>query len=241
MDADLSTLRPKELEVQGDYYQLPTGEVAVLDDDTPFPPIRDALTEPNGLLAIGGELSGERLLSAYRSGIFPWFSEGEPVLWWSPNPRMVLFPQNFKISKSLAKRLKKNDFEVRFNTHFRQVMEACANTNRPDQNGTWITSDIIDAYCELHQLGYAYSAETWIDNNLVGGLYGVLINKMFYGESMFHHATDASKIAFTHLVQFLKEKDVGMIDCQMNTKHLASLGAQEISRNDFISKLNDLI
>jgi leucyl/phenylalanyl-tRNA--protein transferase len=121
------------------------------------------------------------------------------------------------------------------------VMEACANTNRPDQNGTWITSDIIDAYCELHQLGYAYSAETWIDNNLVGGLYGVLINKMFYGESMFHHATDASKIAFTHLVQFLKEKDVGMIDCQMNTKHLASLGAQEISRNDFISKLNDLI
>ena len=227
--------------MQGDYYQLPTGKVAVLDDDTPFPPIRDALTEPNGLLAIGGELSGERLLSAYRSGIFPWFSEGEPVLWWSPNPRMVLSPQNFKISKSLAKRLKKNDYEVRFNTSFCRVMKACAETNRPDQDSTWISSDIIDAYCELHQLGYAHSAETWIDNNLVGGLYGVLINKMFYGESMFHHATDASKIAFAHLVQFLKEKDVGMIDCQMNTKHLSSLGAQEISRNDFISKLNDLI
>ena len=241
MDADLSTLRPKELEVQGDYYQLHTGKVAALDDDTPFPSISDALTEPNGLLAIGGELSGERLLSAYRSGIFPWFSEGEPVLWWSPNPRMVLFPQNFKISKSLAKRLKKNNYEVRFNTSFRQVMKACAETNRPDQDGTWISSDIIDAYCELHQLGYAHSAETWIDNNLVGGLYGVLINKIFYGESMFHHATDASKIAFAHLVQFLKEKDVGMIDCQMNTKHLSSLGAQEISRNDFISKLNDLI
>jgi len=153
----------------------------------------------------------------------------------------VLFPQDFKVSKSLAKRLKKNDFEVRFNTHFRQVMEACANTNRPDQDGTWITSDIIDAYCELHQLGYAHSTETWIDNTLVGGLYGVMINKMFYGESMFHHATDASKIAFAHMVDYLKDKEVGMIDCQMNTKHLASLGAQEISREKFIAKLNDLI
>ncbi len=227
--------------MQGDYYQLPTGKVAALDDGTPFPPLSDALTEPNGLLAIGGNLSSERLLTAYRSGIFPWFSEGEPVLWWSPNPRMVLFPQDFKVSKSLAKRLKKNDFEVRFNTNFRQVMEACANTNRPDQDGTWITSDIIDAYCELHQLGYAHSAETWIDNTLVGGLYGVMINKMFYGESMFHYATDASKIAFAHMVDYLKDKDVGMIDCQMNTKHLASLGAQEISRAKFIAELNDLI
>lgn len=225
----------------GDYYQLPTGKVAALGDDTPFPPISNALTEPNGLLAIGGNLSSERLLTAYRSGIFPWFGKGEPLLWWSPNPRMVLFPQDFKVSKSLAKRLKKNDFEVRFNTHFRQVMEACANTNRPDQDGTWITSDIIDAYCELHQLGYAHSTETWIDNTLVGGLYGVMINKMFYGESMFHHATDASKIAFAHMVDYLKDKDVGMIDCQMNTKHLASLGAQEISRAKFIAKLNDLI
>lgn len=227
--------------MQGDYYQLPTGKVAALGDDTPFPPISNALTEPNGLLAIGGNLSSERLLTAYRSGIFPWFGKGEPVLWWSPNPRMVLFPQDFKVSKSLAKRLKKNDFEVRFNTHFRQVMEACANTNRPDQDGTWITSDIIDAYCELHQLGYAHSTETWIDNTLVGGLYGVMINKMFYGESMFHHATDASKIAFAHMVDYLKDKEVGMIDCQMNTTHLASLGAQEISREKFIAKLNDLI
>ena len=227
--------------MHGDYYQLPTGKVAALDKDTPFPPINEALVEPNGLLAIGGDLSSDRLLTAYRSGIFPWFSEGEPVLWWSPNPRMVLFPQDFKTSKSLAKRLKKNDYEVRFNTRFRQVMEACANTSRPDQDGTWITPEIIDAYCELHQLGYAHSAETWIDNTLVGGLYGVLINKMFYGESMFHHVTDASKIAFAHMVEYLKDRSVGMIDCQMNTKHLASLGAQEISRADFMHQLTRLI
>jgi len=227
--------------VQGDYYQLPSGKVAALDNDTPFPPIQNALSKPNGLLAIGGNLSSERLLTAYRSGIFPWFSEGEPVLWWSPDPRMVLFPQDFKVSKSLAKRLKKKDYEVRFNTNFRQVMEACAETNRPGQDGTWITTEIIDAYCELHQLGYAHSAETWIDNSLVGGLYGVLINKMFYGESMFHHLTDASKIAFAHLVQFLTVQDVGMIDCQMNTQHLASLGAQEIPRTEFMMHLKKLI
>ncbi len=227
--------------MQGDYYQLSSGKVAALDNDTPFPPIQNALSEPNGLLAIGGNLSSERLLTAYRSGIFPWFSEGEPVLWWSPDPRMVLFPQDFKVSKSLAKRLKKKDYEVRFNTNFRQVMEACAETNRPGQDGTWITTEIIDAYCELHQLGYAHSAETWIDNSLVGGLYGVLINKMFYGESMFHHLTDASKIAFAHLVQFLTVKDVGMIDCQMNTQHLASLGAQEIPRTEFMMHLKKLI
>lgn len=227
--------------MQGDYYQLPTGKVAALDAGTPFPNVNQALIEPNGLLAIGGDLSSKRLLQAYRLGIFPWFSQGEPVLWWSPNPRMVLFPQNFKVSKSLAKRLKKNDYQVRFNTHFRQVMEACANINRPGQDGTWITSGIIDAYYELHRLGYAYSAETWIDDKLVGGLYGVLINKMFYGESMFHEVSDASKIAFAHMVEYLKGKGVGMIDCQMNTKHLASLGAQEISRDDFMHQLTKLI
>ncbi len=227
--------------MEGNYYQLPTGKVAALDQDSIFPPVSEALAEPNGLLAIGGDLSGSRLLAAYRSGIFPWFSDGEPVLWWSPDPRMVLFPNRFKRSKSLEKRLKKNDYEVRFNTHFRQVMEACAKTNRQDQNGTWITSEIIDAYCELHQLGYAVSVETWIDNLLVGGLYGVLIKKMFYGESMFHHRTDASKIAFAHLVEFLNNQGVGMIDCQMNTQHLASLGAQEITRAEFMMQLKQLI
>lgn len=227
--------------MQGDYYQLPTGNVAALDEETPFPPINDALSEPSGLLAIGGDLSSKRLLSAYRAGIFPWFSEGEPIMWWSPDPRMVLFPKDFKISTSLAKRLKKHDYEVRFNTHFREVMEACAETRRRDQEGTWITSEIIDAYCELHQLGYAHCAETWINHTLVGGLYGVRINKMFYGESMFHHVTDASKIAFAHMVQYLKDQEVGMIDCQMNTQHLASLGAQEISRDAFIHELSRLI
>ena len=227
--------------MQGNYYQLSTGKVAALEINTPFPPASNALKEPNGLLAIGGDLSKERLLNAYRSGIFPWFSEGDPVLWWSPNPRMVLFPQDLKISKSLNKRLNKNDYEVRFNTNFRQVIEACANTHRADQKGTWITSGIIDAYCELHSLGYAHSAETWIDNTLVGGLYGIKINKMFYGESMFHHVTDASKISFTLLVQLLKNEGVEMIDCQMNTKHLSSLGAHEISRTEFMNKMNKLI
>jgi leucyl/phenylalanyl-tRNA--protein transferase len=154
---------------------------------------------------------------------------------------MVLFPQDLKISKSLNKRLNKNDYEVRFNTNFRQVIEACANTHRADQKGTWITPSIIDAYCELHRLGFAYCAETWMDGRLVGGLYGVLINKMFYGESMFHHSTDASKIAFAHMVEYLKTKGVGMIDCQMNTQHLASLGAVEISREDFVQRLTKLI
>ena len=227
--------------MEDNYYQLPTGKVAALDHDSPFPPLTEALIEPNGLLAIGGDLSGSRLLAAYRLGIFPWFSADEPVLWWSPDPRMVLFPNKFKRSKSLEKRLKKNDYEVRFNTNFRQVMEACAKTNRPNQDGTWITSEIIDAYCELNQLGFAYSVETWINNLLVGGLYGVLIKKMFYGESMFHHRTDASKIAFAHLVQFLNDQNVGMIDCQMNTKHLASLGAQEITRAEFMKHLKHLI
>lgn len=227
--------------VTGDYYQLPTGRVAALDADTLFPPLTCALKDPNGLIAIGGNLSAQRLLDAYQQGIFPWFSEGEPILWWSPNPRMVLFPEELKISKSLAKRLKKPGYQVKFNQHFRQVMEACANTSRGDQAGTWITPEMIDAYCELHALGYACCAETWIDNQLVGGLYGVMINRMFYGESMFHHVTDASKIAFVHMVEHLKAHGIGMIDCQMKTAHLASFGAKEISREAFICKLTALM
>lgn len=227
--------------IQADYYQLPTGRVAALDSDTDFPPIECALKEPNGLIAIGGDLSSDRILSAYRQGIFPWFSEDEPILWWSPDPRMVLFPQDLKISKSLAKRLKKDDYTVQFNTHFREVMEACSATKRLGQDGTWITPQMIDAYCNLHRHGHALCAETWINNKLVGGLYGVIIGKMFYGESMFHHETDASKIAFAHMVQHLQNMGVGMIDCQMNTAHLASLGAREISREAFITRLNQLV
>lgn len=226
--------------VTGDYYQLPTGRVAALDIDTPFPPITCALNEPNGLIAIGGDLSSQRLLEAYQHGIFPWFSQDEPILWWSPDPRMVLFPEDLKISKSLTKRLKKQDYQVKFNENFRQVMEACASVNRDHQNGTWITPEMIDAYCELHNLGYAYCAETWIDNQLVGGLYGVIIDRMFYGESMFHHVTDASKIAFVHMIKQLQARGVGMIDCQMKTTHLASLGAKEIDRDNFISRLREL-
>lgn len=223
------------------YYQLANGRVAAIDGDCDFPPLEYALTEPNGLIAIGGDLSFNRLLSAYQQGIFPWFSDGEPIMWWSPNPRMVLFPNELKISNSLKKTLKNCPFDIRFNTVFRQVITACSNTARKGQPGTWITEDIIDAYCTLHNAGYAISAECWLDNTLVGGCYGVKIGNMFYGESMFHHVTDASKVAFVRLVQKLKDEGVGLIDCQMKTAHLASFGAKEISRDDFIRQLSVLI
>ncbi len=222
------------------YYQFPNGRVACIDDDCDFPSLNQALSEPNGLIAIGGDLSLPRLLNAYQHGIFPWFSEGEPILWWSPNPRMVLFPDELKISNSLKKTLKNKPFDVRFNTAFRQVISACSHTPRAGQPGTWITQDIIEAYCTLHNAGYAISAECWQDNTLVGGCYGVKIGKMFYGESMFHHVTDASKVAFVHLVQKLKSEGVGLIDCQMKTAHLARFGAKEISRDDFIDNLSSL-
>jgi leucyl/phenylalanyl-tRNA--protein transferase len=223
------------------YYQLPNGRVASIEDDCAFPPLSLALKEPNGLIAIGGDLSLKRLLEAYQHGIFPWFSEGEPIMWWSPNPRMVLLPDDLKIAKSLQKTLKNKPFEVRFNTAFREVMQACSNTRRDGQAGTWITDDIINGYCALHEAGYAISAECWLNNQLVGGCYGVKIGDMFYGESMFHHVTDASKVAFVALVQKLKSEGVSMIDCQMKTDHLASLGAKEMPRDDFISKLSVLI
>lgn len=223
------------------YYQFPHGRVACIDDDCDFPLLNQALSEPNGLIAIGGDLSLPRLLNAYQHGIFPWFSEGEPILWWSPNPRMVLFPDELKISNSLKKTLKNKPFDVRFNTAFRQVISACSHTPRAGQPGTWITQDIIEAYCTLHNAGYAISAECWQDNTLVGGCYGVKIGQMFYGESMFHLVTDASKVAFVHLVQKLKSEGVGLIDCQMKTAHLARFGAKEISRDDFIDNLSSLI
>lgn len=223
------------------YYQFPNGRVACIDDDCDFPFLNQALSEPNGLIAIGGDLSLPRLLNAYQHGIFPWFSEGEPILWWSPNPRMVLFPDELKISNSLKKTLKNKPFDVRFNTAFRQVISACSHTPRAGQPGTWITQDIIEAYCTLHNAGYAISAECWQDNTLVGGCYGVKIGQMFYGESMFHLVTDASKVAFVHMVQKLKSEGVGLIDCQMKTAHLARFGAKEISRDDFIDNLSSLI
>lgn len=223
------------------YYQLDNGRVAILEDNCDFPPLSDALKEPNGLVAIGADLTLPRLLSAYKQGIFPWFSEGEPTLWWSPDPRMVLYPSQLKISKSLRKTLQKSKFDIRFNTAFRDVISACSASLRNNQDGTWISGDIINAYCLMHEAGYAISAEAWEEDKLVGGCYGVKIGDMFYGESMFHKVANASKVAFVNLVQKLKAEGVGLIDCQMHTKHLASLGATEISRDDFIRQLTVLI
>ena len=219
------------------YYQFKAGRVAAIEADCPFPPLQQALSEPNGLLAIGGDLTAARLLSAYQQGIFPWFNAGEPVMWWSPNPRMVLYPDELKISKSLAKTLKtyhqNSAFETRINTAFQAVITACSNTPRLDKkgdhSGTWISPEMIQAYCELHKLGFAVSSETWQNGELVGGCYGIKIGRMFYGESMFHTQPNASKIAFVHLVERLKNQQVGMIDCQMKTPLLASFGGREIS------------
>lgn len=223
------------------YYALPTGNVAAIDDDCAFPPLDYALTEPNGLLAIGGTLNSARLLNAYRHGIFPWFSQGEPVLWWSPDPRMVLFPEELNISTSLKKVAKKQPVTLSINQAFRDVITACSQTPRPDQAGTWLTADMIEAYCEMHAQGYAISSEAWQDERLVGGCYGIKIGRMFYGESMFHHVSNASKIAFMHLVSTLKDRQVGLIDCQMRTPLLASFGAREIPRAEFIQHLTRLI
>ena len=211
-----------------------------LDPESPFPPLETALARPNGLLAVGGDLSPSRLIDAYRRGIFPWFNEGEPILWWSPDPRMVLFPQELKISRSLRKTLKRGNYEIRADSAFKQVMEACA-APRGDQAGTWIHAEMIAAYERLHEMGMAHSMETWIEGELVGGLYGVGQGKMFFGESMFFRVSDASKIAFVHLVTQLQRWGFEMIDCQMKTEHLASLGAREISRKEFRQKLKELV
>jgi leucyl/phenylalanyl-tRNA--protein transferase len=202
--------------------------------------VHRALREPNGLLAAGADLSVERLLAAYRRGIFPWYSEGQPVLWWSPDPRMVLYPAEVVISRSLRKRLRRRDFEIRVDTCFTQIMHACAEPRR-GQTGTWITDDMLTAYASLHAAGVAHSVETWIDGTLAGGLYGVAVGRVFFGESMFTRATDASKIALTHLARQIARWSFGIIDCQMATTHLASLGAQPIPRKDFMRALSELV
>ncbi len=218
-----------------------------LDSDTPFPDVSQALTEAQGaagLLAAGADLSPARLLQAYRLGIFPWFSEGQPILWWSTDPRMVLCTDRFVISASLKKTLKKVErsmrddgrWTVRFDTAFEAVMRACAAPRR-DGAGTWISDDIIAGYSGLYRQGYAHSCEVWLDGELVGGAYGVCIGQMFYGESMFARVTDASKIALAYLVHFLRHHGVRMIDCQQETGHLASLGAAPITRSAFIDHL----
>jgi len=227
--------------------------------NTPFfPPVETALAEPNGLLAMGGDLSPERLLDAYRHGIFPWFNPGDPILWWSPDPRMVLAPGALRVARSLAKRIRNGGFEVRVDTAFTEVMRACAAPRPPGgrvsggvppaeaepREGaacTWISPAMIAAYTRLHQAGYAHSVETWHDGRLVGGLYGVAIGRMFYGESMFSREPDASKVALARLARQLQQWDFGLIDCQMETAHLASLGAHTMPRTAFTARLAELV
>lgn len=220
-----------------------------LETTTPFPDVSEALTiDAPGLLAAGADLSPRRLLAAYRNGIFPWFSEGQPILWWSTDPRMVLPTDRFRISDSLRKTLRKVErsriqggrWQVTFDTSFEQVMRACA-APRKDGPGTWISEEIISGYTGLHALGHAHSSELWLDGELVGGAYGVCIGRMFYGESMFARVTDASKIALAYLVAFLRSEGVRMIDCQQETGHLASLGAAPIPRAAFLEHLRGAI
>ena len=205
------------------------------DDDCFFPPADRA--NKDGLLAFGGDLSPRRLVVAYANGIFPWYSEDEPLLWWSLDPRLIIRPGEMKVSKSLKHTLRKGKFEVRIDTNFRKVMLHCAATPRKDQDGTWIQDEMVDAYCELHDMGIAHSFESYLDDELVGGLYGIAIGKVFFGESMFHTVTDASKVAFYHLHQFLQEHDFKLIDCQQETSHLMSLGAYVIPRKAFLEEL----
>ena len=211
-----------------------------LESDSAFPALDAALKHPNGLVAAGGDLAPRRLLAAYRQGIFPWYSAGEPILWWSPDPRMVLFPAELKVTRSLAKSLRKRDYEIRYDSAFDAVMQGCAGA-RDGQPGTWITDEMRAAYNELHRLGHAHSVETWIEGELAGGLYGVAIGRMFYGESMFTRVRDASKLALVHLVRHLERQGCGMIDCQMHTRHIESFGAREIPRSEFSRKLRELV
>lgn len=214
--------------------------IAWLRDAAPFPPVERARDDLGGLLAAGGDLGPQRLLDAYSRGIFPWYSDDEPILWWSPDPRMVLYVDEFHVSRSLMRRMRKGEYEMRVDTAFEAVMRACAEP-RPEQEGTWIQTEIIEAYVRLHELGYAHSVESWRDGELVGGLYGVALGRVFFGESMFARATDASKTALAHLVQLLGTYDVSLIDCQMETEHLASLGARPIPRAQFVREITPLV
>jgi leucyl/phenylalanyl-tRNA--protein transferase len=208
------------------------------DADTPFPQVELALTDPNGLIGVGGELTTKRLIDAYQQGIFPWYSEGEPVIWYSPNPRMVITPDKLHISKSLQKTLNRQNFEIKVDQNFTQVMSRCRSVVRKDQEGTWIDDEMIKAYSALHLSGLARSIEVFKGDELVGGLYGVSMGKVFFGESMFSLERDASKIAFVHL---LKNMDYDLVDCQVENPHLKSLGAFNIERSAFIKLLKDLL
>lgn len=206
-----------------------------LIEELVFPPPEYA--DPSGLLAVGGDLSSERLLEAYRLGIFPWYSDGQPILWWSPDPRLILELGDFRVSRSLRKTLKKEIFQVTFDRAFTEVIDACSSVPREGQRGTWITDEMKQAYVHLHDLGYAHSVESWFAGKLAGGLYGVSLGKCFFGESMFHLATDASKVALATLVERLKSWDFHFIDAQMTTEHMLTLGAKEMPRRLFLKRL----
>ena len=197
-----------------------------------FPPVDEA--NDDGILAVGGDLSSERLMLAYRSGIFPWFEDDEPILWWAPEYRMVVFPEEFVISKSMRNILNRNIFKITFNQNFREVISNCSSIKRDGQKGTWITNDMIEAYCKLNELGFAKSIEVWQDDVLVGGLYGIDLGHIFCGESMFSKVSNASKVAFSFLVNKLKEENYKLLDCQVHNDHLESLGAREITRDNFM-------
>ena len=205
-----------------------------LPKDIIFPPVE--LAEPNGMLAIGGDLSVERLLAAYKHGIFPWFSDGSPILWWSPDPRFVLFPDEIKVSKSMKQAMRNGTFTVTYDLAFKEVIRNCRHP-RKDQDGTWITDDMEDAYIELHELGFAHSVETWQGDELVGGLYGVSLGRMFFGESMFTITANASKAALISLAVKLQSLSFDCIDCQVHTKHMETMGARYIVRTEFIDLL----
>ncbi|MDH4320514.1 MAG: leucyl/phenylalanyl-tRNA--protein transferase [Desulfobulbaceae bacterium] len=200
-----------------------------------FPP--PELARDDGLLAVGGDLSPERLILAYSQGIFPWYSAGEPILWWSPSPRLILIPQNFHCSKRLARQIRQGEYQTRFDTAFREVISHCAGVRRASDNGTWIVPEMIEAYCRLHELGFAHSVECWRGEDLVGGLYGVSLGGTFFGESMFSLAPNSSKIALAALCRRLADWDFDLIDCQMKTAHLLRLGAEEIDGNEFATRL----
>ena len=208
----------------------------LISDNLYFPPATEATSE--GILAVGGDLSSERLVLAYKSGIFPWFNPGEPILWWTPNPRMVLFFEDLIVSKSMRNILNRNIFKVTFNQNFRDVISNCRSIKRDGQNGTWISNDMIEAYCKLHERDIAKSVEVWQNEELVGGLYGIDLGHIFCGESMFSKVSNASKVAFISLVNHLKNENYKLLDCQVYNEHLESLGCKEIDRKDFMKILN---
>lgn len=214
-------------------------QIPQLTKEIKFPPPHLATEE--GLLAIGGDLRVERIMAAYHQGVFPWYSDETPIMWWNPDPRFVLYPSRLKISKSMKQVLRQNRFKITFDTAFREVMESCQKSPRSDQDGTWITNELIDAFEKIHELGAAHSVEVWQDGELVGGLYGLSIGRVYFGESMFTRVSNASKAGFITLVQEMSKRGIEMIDCQVYTSHLESLGAESISRDQFLGQLEVLL